>query len=258
MKKYLHEIIKRKDLIFTLVVSGLKAQHTNTFLGYFWWILDPMLGVVVYYFLRVVLLGAAGENIAIFLAVGLVSWRWLASVTNGSTKSISKESSLISKVYLPKAIFPLCLNLTQVINFAFGLFVITVFLLIFRVKPTLKLFWLPYIMIVQLIFMFALSLIFAYIGAFIKDIENVMSHIMRFWFYGSPVIWESDRVPAQYQWVVQLNPASALIGSYRNVFMYNQSPQFLKLNIILGVSLMVAIFMLFYYSRHEHKIIKAL
>jgi ABC-type polysaccharide/polyol phosphate export permease len=258
MKNYIYELARRKDLIITLVTSGLKAQHTNTFLGYFWWILDPLLGVVVYYFLRVVLLGAAGENIAIFLAVGLVAWRWLRSVVSASTRSISKESGLISKVYIPKVIFPLSLSITQMINFVFGMCVIVLFLFIFKVPPTFKLLWLPYIIVVQFLFMFSLSLIFAYVGAFIKDIENVMSHIMRFWFYGSPVIWETDRLPEKYRWLVEYNPASSLLISFRNVFMYDKDPLFFHLNIIMVASLVVAVFMIFYYNRNEHKIIKAL
>ncbi|HHU29250.1 MAG TPA: ABC transporter permease, partial [Firmicutes bacterium] len=44
MRQYLHEILKRKDLMGYLVVSGLKAQHRNSYLGYFWWLLDPLLG----------------------------------------------------------------------------------------------------------------------------------------------------------------------------------------------------------------------
>lgn len=46
----MQDLFKRKDLLIYLVTSGLKAQHRNTFLGYFWWLLDPLLGVLVYYF----------------------------------------------------------------------------------------------------------------------------------------------------------------------------------------------------------------
>ena len=258
MRKYIYELVRRRDLIVTLVVSGLKAQHKNTILGYFWWILDPLLGVLVYYFLRIVLLGAAGENIEVFLAVGLVSWRWVTATVPASTRSISKESSLITKVYLPKFIFPLALNISQMINFAFSVVVVAAFLVVFRVAPTWKILWFPYIVFSQFVFLLALSLFFAYIGAFVKDIENVMRHIMRFWFYGSPVIWETGRLPARYHWIVDINPASAFLGSFRNIFMHGADPQFFKLNVIIAASVVLIAFMLFYYSRNEHRIIKAL
>lgn len=41
MKSYIQEILKRKDLLYYLIKSGLKAEHRNSYLGYFWWLLDP-------------------------------------------------------------------------------------------------------------------------------------------------------------------------------------------------------------------------
>src|SRR5699024_6564307 len=107
MKTYLQEIKKRKDLLFYLVKSGLKAEHRNSYLGYFWWLLDPLLSVLVYYFLVVIILDRGGEDYAVFLVIGLVVWRWISSSINTSAKSILRYSSIINQVYLPKSIFPL-------------------------------------------------------------------------------------------------------------------------------------------------------
>lgn len=43
MRNYINEMIKRKDLLIHLVMSGLKAEHRNSYLGYFWWLLDPFI-----------------------------------------------------------------------------------------------------------------------------------------------------------------------------------------------------------------------
>ncbi|MCD8503279.1 MAG: ABC transporter permease, partial [Bacillaceae bacterium] len=70
MRNYINEMIKRKDLLIHLVMSGLKAEHRNSYLGYFWWLLDPLLNVGVYYFLMVVVLGRWGEGYQ-FFSVGM-------------------------------------------------------------------------------------------------------------------------------------------------------------------------------------------
>lgn len=69
MKSYIQEILKRKDLLYYLIKSGLKAEHRNSYLGYFWWLLDPLLNVVVYFFLVVIVLGRESDdfNYAVFL-----------------------------------------------------------------------------------------------------------------------------------------------------------------------------------------------
>ena len=121
MRQYLNEIRKRKDLIIYLIKSGLKAEHRNSYLGYFWWLLDPLLNILVYYFLVVIVLGRGGENYAVFLVIGLVAWRWVSTTINSSARAILKYSSIINQVYLPKMIFPMTISFTQLINFVFGL-----------------------------------------------------------------------------------------------------------------------------------------
>ena len=258
MKKYLQELIKRKDLLIYLVTSGLKAQYRNTYLGYLWWILDPLLMGAVYYFLRVVVLGMEGENIGAFLIIGLVAWQWIKSTLKSSTTSISGKGRIITQVYLPKAIFPLGASLTQLINFSFGLVIVFLFLALYRIAPDSQVLWLPFVMLIQLLFLTALALIAAYLCMFIRDIDNVLNHITRLWFWSTPVIWEAGRLPPQYSFILDINPASIFLISYRNIFMYGQSPLFGKLFIIGFFSLLAIAYMIRYYQLNEHKIIRAL
>ncbi len=251
-------MLRRFDLLVYLVISGLKAQHRNTFLGYAWWILDPLMMGAVYYFLRVVILNMQGENIGAFLIIGLLAWKWIASVVNTSAKSISSKSGIITQVYLPKAIFPIGTTLTQFINFCFGLVVIAAFLAFYRLVPGLEVLWLPLIMLVQFMFLSAISLVLGYYCLFVRDIDNMITHLLRFWFYASPVIWETGRMPPEYSYIVDANPASAFLVSYRNVLMYQTDPELGKLFIIAVVSLALMIYMVYFYSRNEHKMIKAL
>ncbi len=258
MKKYLHELIKRKDLFVYLVISGVKAQYRNTLLGYFWWILDPLLMGAVYYFLRVVVLGMEGDHIGAFLIIGLVAWKWISSAVSGSAKSITGQAGIITQVYLPKALFPFGTTMSQGINFSFGLVVIALFLAFYRLVPGIEILWLPVIMAVQFMFLSAISLVVGYYATFVRDIDNVLSHVMRFWFYSSPVIWETGRLPAEYSYIVDANPASAFLMGYRNILMYKAPPDLEMLFLIGLISLAVITYMIYYYNLNEHKLIKAL
>ncbi len=258
LKTYLKEILWCKDLLLYLVTSGLKAEHRNSFLGYFWWLLDPLLGIGVYYFLVVFVLGRGGEGYGPFLVVGLVVFRSFSAILRSSAKSISSQSSIITQVYLPKAVFPIGASLTQLVNFCFGLIVIAVFLFIFQIIPGLSIFWLPLVLSVQLLFMVAIALIIGYICVFIRDIENLITHLVRVLRYGSPVIWESSMLPEKYAWVAQISPLTPFLNGYRNIILYNKAPDLQSLIIILVISVVVIISMLFIYDKFEHRIIKVL
>lgn len=258
MRNYLAQILKRKDLLFYLVKSGLKADTRNSYLGYFWWLLDPLLNVAVYYFLVSVVLGRGGEDFAVYLVIGLIAWRWISTTVNTSARSITKYASIINQVYLPKSIFPFAFTFTQLFNFAFGLIVVAIFLVIYGVIPGWQIVYLPLIIVTQLLFLVAVSLLLAYITVFVRDIDYVLSHVTRVLFYASPIIWEGSRLPSEYSWIVNINPIAILINSYRDILMYQSSPNVIGLLIIAVSSLVLSIGILYYYSRNEHKIIKAL
>ena len=258
MKQYLHELYKRKDLVLYLVISGLKAEHRNSFLGYLWWLLDPFLSVLVYYFVVVLVFQRGGPDYGLFLVVGMIVWGWLSSAINTASRSIVSQSGIISQVYLPKIIFPLGATLTQLINFGFGLCVIALFLLSSGTEPGKALLWLPYITIIQLLFTFALGSVIAYVCTFIRDVNSLIGPLLRLWFFSSPVIWREDFLPPDKRWILELNPLAHFLAGYRGAFIDNMTPDILALSSIGVLSSITILFTVWFYSHYEHKIIKAL
>lgn len=258
MKNYIQEILRRKDLLFYLVKSGLKAEHRNSYLGYFWWLLDPLLNVLVFYFLVVVILQRGEENYALFLVVGLVVWRWVSTSMNSASKSILRYSSIINQVYLPKSLFPISFTMTQLFNFGFGLIVIAGFLLFYGVFPDWHVIYLPLLILIQLTFQLMLGLVLGYVTVFVRDIDNLLGYVTRLFFYASPIIWPGGRLPPEYSFFVDYNPIAILVTSYRDILIDHKTPDLLGLVIIFIASIAISVYMIYYYSKNEHKIIKAL
>jgi ABC-type polysaccharide/polyol phosphate export permease len=259
MKTYLNELFKRVDLIKYLVISGLKSQHKNTYLGFFWWLLDPALQIMIYYFVVVVVFQRArGVDYGIYLAIGLIVWRWMSSSVTTAVRSIISQSAIITQVYLPKATFPLCTVLSQMINFGFGLVVVAVSLLFFQIKPGMALIWLPLVIGVQLSLILAIALIAAYLSVFVRDMEILTRHFLRLWFYGSPVIWYARMIPESISWLINMNPLTCLLAAYRSIIINNAAPDMVPLAIIGGFSMIVVLIMVNIYDLFEHRIIKAL
>ena len=190
--------------------------------------------------------------------VGLMVWRWTDAAIKQSSKSILKQSGIISKVYLPKIIFPLSTSITQMVNFGFGLVVIGAYLILSKTVPGIGLLWLPLIMVVHYLFLLAIGLIVSFASVFVRDVEHLLTHFMRLWFYVSPVIWERRDLPEGYSWIVDMNPLSTLLASYRSTFLNLGNPNFTALAVIGLISLSIIGLLTFYYSRNEHKMVKVL
>lgn len=259
MKKYIAEIAKRKDLIIYLTLSGLKAQHKNSFLGYFWWLLDPFLNVMIYYIIVVVIFHRAdSSDFGPYLVVGMITWRWLHTTIAFASPSIFSHAGIINQVYLPYSIFPLGSSLTQLINFGFGMVVIIFFLLFFGITPNWNALWLPLIIIIQLSFQTALALAISYISVFVRDIDNLIGHLLRIWFFGSPIIWYERMIPEGAQWLVTINPMTHFLRCYRDVLLYDRRPAVAILGLIGVCSAVMIVGMIEFYRRHEYRIVKAL
>ena len=258
MKKYLHDLQKRTDLLFYLVTSGLKAQHRNSFLGYCWWLLDPLLGAGIYYFVVVYVFRRQDEHYGMFLVIGMMVWRWLSATITMASRSIVSQARIITQVYLPKIIFPLSAVCTQLINFGFGLLIIAFFALFFHVRLGLTIFWLPYITLMQLCFCAAIAVLVSYVSVFVRDMEDVLGHVLRVWFFGSPVIWSEELVTERNQWLVTYNPMAHFLSAYREVIVQQTNPDVWTLLLIGAASALAMTYLVYYFSQHEHKIIKAL
>jgi ABC-type polysaccharide/polyol phosphate export permease len=258
MKKYLHELHKRKDLLLYLVTSGLKAQYRNSFLGYSWWLLDPLLGAMIYYFVVVRIFRHGDESYGLFLLIGMIVWRWLSATVTMASRSIVAQAGIITQVYLPKIIFPLSTVLTQLVNFGFGLLVIAVFAGFSHLKPSSAVIWLPYITLMQLCFLTAIAVAFSYVSVFVRDTEDLLGHVLPIWFLSSPVIWPENLLTEKTQWIAELNPMACFLAAYRDVFMHQASPDGWRLLVIGVTSVLGVMCMTYYFSQHEHKIIKAL
>jgi len=258
MRGYLTDIRKRKDLLMYLVASGLKAEHRNSFLGYFWWLLDPLLGTAIYYFVVVFVFRRGEDSYGLFLVIGMVVWRWFSATLGSAATSVLSQRGIITQVYVPKVIFPLGVALTQVVHFGFGLAVVLLFVLLFRIPPSLHWVWVVYIAMAQFLFQTALALVLGYAAVFVRDIENLLRHVLQLWFFGSPILWGRELISVGHEWLLTLNPIAHLVGAYREVLLSGGTPDTVPLLIIGAGSLVLAIMVVYFYSRHEHRLVKAL
>ena len=258
MKKYINELWKRRDLLVYLVTSGLKAENRNTFLGYLWWLLDPFLNIMVYFFLVVVIMRRGSPDYSQFLIIGMVVFRYFSTSIGLSSNAIVSNAGIITQVYLPKAIFAFGTTLSQTINFLFGLVVVEILLLFFHVSQGIELIWLPLIILVQLLFQLAICLFLSYICVFIRDFKNIVGHIIMILHFVAPVIWEIDFLPTKYAWVIKYDPLAWILQAYRDILMYKAFPNFKLLFLLMALSILFILGMFVFFDKNEHKIIKAL
>lgn len=226
-------------LVFYKAYAELRAESSRTYVGYLWWILEPMISMAVYYFVFQFVLRRGTEDFAMFLIVGLVPWRWFATGVLHGANSILGSRSLMQQVYLPKVVLPLVSLLTDTFKFAVVFVLLVAFVLAMGYPVGTPYLALPLVILVQGVFVGALTLLAAAVTPFLPDVRLILESLLRLWFFVSGIFHPLEGLSPETQLYLRLNPMTPIIESYRDVLLDGRWPQWDWLLGIGAVSLVL-------------------
>ena len=99
----------------------------------------------------------------------------------------------------------------------------------------------PIILLIQYILLLGISFIVSSITVYVRDLEHIIGVVLMAAFYGTPIVYKLEQLPANLQVIMQLNPMTHLINAYRDIFYYQQMPNFKMLGIILLIGLALTV-----------------
>jgi ABC-type polysaccharide/polyol phosphate export permease len=246
------EIWSHRRLTRYLVRADLKKSGADTLLGNLWWILDPLLQMVVYVVLVTVIFKVNKEAYPLFVFSAILPWKWFSSSVNDGIMSVTSRERIIKQVKFPKIVLPVAATVGGIANFAFGLIpLMGLMLLFYRERITWYLVLIPAIAAVQFVFSLACAILVSGVNVFFRDIGNVARHALRLWFYLSPALYAYHDVAGRLGGLVGklmlLNPWTPLFESYRDVIYTGTMPNWLWLFVLLiGSTVFLGLAMLFF------------
>jgi lipopolysaccharide transport system permease protein len=233
----LDTLSRYSELILYKTYADLRAETERTYLGFLWWIFEPILYMGVFFVLFGLLLSRGTEDFVPFLLVGLTIWQWFKSCLTHGSETILGAHQLMQQVYLPKVIFPIILILTDTVKFAFIFVLLLIFLWFYGYGIGWPYLALPIVLIVQLLFIAALTFLLAAIVPFLPDLRFVVENLLMAVFFMSGIFMSAEIVPEAYRGYYYLNPMVNLIENYRNILMYHAWPDWSTLFIIGSLSI---------------------
>jgi len=220
----LRQLARYRGLIQTLVARDLKARYRGSVLGFFWSFINPLLLLLIYTFVfSKVLPGTHPEEIepyALFMFCGILPWTWFSSSLSESANVLISGGNLIKKVLFPAEILPIVTVLANMIHFFFGLPILVIFLIYYQTSISItELAWFPVVVLIQLILTTALSLILAALTVHFRDIKDILSNLLTFWFFATPIIYPVSAA-AFAKTFLNLNPFTHLAVAYQEILFY--------------------------------------
>ncbi|MFT6274518.1 MAG: lipopolysaccharide transport system permease protein [Halioglobus sp.] len=225
---------------------ALKADASRYFLGYLWWILEPLLYVAVFYVVFNIVLESSRADFLVFLMCGKMPFIWFSKTVTQASNSIVANKHLIGKIDVPKILFPLG-KVQEGLYRQIAVFSV-LFLMIsfYGYLPSLNWFWLLPIALANYLLIVACSFIGAFLVCFFRDISLLISLAMVFLLFTSGVFWDVRTLPnaEMAQLILAVNPIAFLLDAYRGVLMLDQAPDLSHLAALGAVSAAIALAML--------------
>lgn len=221
----LRKLFRYRGLIQSLVARELKARYRGSVLGFFWSFINPLLLLLIYTFVFAVVMpreaSAGTEPYALFMFCGILPWTWFSSSLSEAANVLISGGNLIKKVLFPAEILPIVTVLANMVHFFLGLPILVLFLIYYRAPLTVgELLWFPVVVLIQFLLTTGLALILAALTVHFRDIRDILSNVLTFWFFATPIIYQMKDAPASGRQFLNLNPFTHLAISYQEILFY--------------------------------------
>ena len=242
---YLRDIWESRELLQNLTNREVRGKYRRTALGQLWSLANPIAAILIYTFIFSFIFRLPAQvgdpsgidNYALWLVCGLLPWLFFNRVLTIGTESLVANSGLIQKVYFPRIVLPLSLANATFFTWLLemGVLVVALSLLGSFVLP-----WLPLValfMFVFAIFAVGLSMIFSIINVYFRDLSYLLTIVLQFWFYLTPVLYPVELVATQSDTlggllgtpitlldIYSLNPVEGFVEIFRNLLYDNRVP----------------------------------
>ena len=206
-----------RELIWTFAVRDLKTRYRQSFIGFFWAVIQPLVTMLLYATLFK-LLGRSpvSGRLEYSLLCGLIPWQVFSGTVTRCTTCLVANRPLITKVYFPRLVLPVAMMLIGIVDFGIALSVLCGIMLIGGALPSWHILFLPLIVVWILTFVFAAGLWLSALNALWRDVQQAVPVVLQIGMFCSPVVYEMrEIIPVDYQWWYSLNPLVGIIESFR-------------------------------------------
>lgn len=219
----LRNIYDYRTAINLMVRRELATRYVGTIGGPLWVILQPLVTVFVFWLVFSIGFKAQGPSetsFILYFLLGYLPWLLFNEALSASVNSIVNNSHLVKKTIFPTAILPLIHLAASSFTHLLLLVIVSVVILAHGVSFHWTFFQVVYYYFALACLLLGLSWTLAALQVFHRDVGHVMSVVLNMWFWATPIVWNREKLPQEYDWVINYNPVYYVVEGYRQSLLY--------------------------------------
>ena len=226
----MRNLFERRSLLFQLVRRDFEQRFVGSAIGWIWGLIQPLVlllswTLVFQVFLKMPPPAGVGSY-PLFLFAGMLPWLLFSETVQRSATSLVEQANLITKTVFPSEIIPVSVFLSALAGHVLALTLMIAATGILANHISIFLALLPlYVLAIGLLAV-GLGWIVASLHVFLRDTAQVVSVVMTFWFWMTPIFISEDRYPHRVwaRWLLAANPMTYLVRAYRAMLIYSTVP----------------------------------
>lgn len=239
----LKEIYDYREMVFSMVKKDLRGRYQRSVMGILWTMLNPMFQILVYTIIFTFIFPSNIPQYYLFLMTGLIPWSFFSESLNEGASSIIVNADLTRKIYFPRDVLVISTVTTKFVSFLLSMIVVFIFLLFspLGISP-LYLVALPLVMILEYLLCLGFVLFFSAITVYFRDMQYIVGVILMAWIWGTPIMYDPTTVSNKaLLFVINLNPMTGIIMSYRKILYYHEfpSPRLLWVSVVAAIVVLI-------------------
>ncbi|MBS3821846.1 MAG: ABC transporter permease [Phycisphaerae bacterium] len=226
------QVYRFRMALANMVGTRLKVRYQRSFLGFLWTLLNPLLMLAVLSIVRSVWRGRSISEVIMYLFAGLLPWQFFSATISHNATAMVSNQQLIRKIYVPKLVFPTAGALVNAVNMVFAMAALFVLLQLVGAPVATQFVLLPIAIGLLLVFSLGLGLVLMVLTTFYRDMEHMISVVLRAGFFLSPILWEVGGRHGMrgrsewFDWIIRLNPMTYMLELFHTIFYYHTTPHY--------------------------------
>ncbi len=225
----LRELWDYRDLCNLFVKRNITTQYKQTVLGPLWYIIQPMITVVMY---MVVFGGIAkiptdGLPQPLFYLSGICMWQYFSDCLNKTSSTFTANAGIFGKVYFPRLIVPISTVVSNLLRFGiqFALFMVVYAIYqIWIIPGQIHTNWYALLLPVLVLMLAGLALgfgiLFSSMTTKYRDMSLLLSYFVSLWMYATPVIYPLSTITNEkLRMLMSLNPLTGIVEAFKYGFL---------------------------------------
>ena len=230
MSEALKELMKHRELLYMIAWREIKIRYKQSVMGFLWAILLPTVVIAAGILVRYGMSALSGKGVSAEAIAGVtvkaLVWAFIAGAMRFASTSLIGNTNLVTKIYMPREIFPMAAILSQLLDFGIAALIVAVALSLAGYGASWQLLWAPILLFITVMLAIGWALILSAACLFFRDVKYLVEVIITFAIFVTPVFYDVE-IFGKWAHVLLLNPLAPLIEGLERCVVYKATPNLL-------------------------------